>query len=68
MSKKTSQYLGDAVYVDYQRGMFVLTTENGGDEPSNEIFLEDVVLRQLIRYANRRGFPVRDALPDEPQN
>lgn len=43
------QYLGDSVYVDVERGMLKLTTDNGYG-PSNTIYLEDDVLQALLTY------------------
>lgn len=48
------EYLGDSVYVDVERGMLKLTTENGlSTDPSNEIFLEPEVFERLVLYAQR---------------
>lgn len=49
------QYLGDSVYVDVERGMLKLTTDNGLG-PSNTIYLEDSVFRNLQRYRNQLAF------------
>lgn len=46
------QYLGDAVYVEIENGMFKLTTENGINI-TNEIFLYEYVYRSLVRYADK---------------
>lgn len=45
-------YLGDGVYVDLERGMIKLTTENG-IETTNEIFLEPEVYQALVRFVER---------------
>jgi len=46
-------YLGDAVYaaVD-QWGRLVLTTEDGGDRPTNTIVFEPDVLTALFQYVH----------------
>lgn len=51
LSRDRICYLGDSVYVEVERGMVKLTTENGwpGD-PSNTIFLEEPVMRALIEW------------------
>jgi len=59
------QYLGDSVYVEFEGGMFKLTTENGyPDDPSNTICLEPEVFSALAQYvknlqSNRRVFDDR---------
>lgn len=45
-------YLGDSVYVTYDGFHVVLTTENGSG-PSNEILLDDFVVRNLQSYLHR---------------
>lgn len=45
-------YLGDSVYVEVERGMLKLTTENGMG-PTNTVYLEAVVLKQLLAYVQR---------------
>ena len=50
MGKKT--YLGDSVYVEIERGMFKLTTENGHG-PSNTIYLEPFVFEFLKNYVEQ---------------
>jgi hypothetical protein len=52
----TKVYLGDSVYVEIERGMIKLTTDNGAG-PSNTIYLEPEVLAALKQYAERMGFP-----------
>lgn len=44
------RYLGDSVYIEVERGMFKLTTENGLG-PSNTIYLEPEVYQELVKYA-----------------
>jgi len=45
------QYMGDSVYADLENGMIKLTTENGlPDDPSNVIYLESSVFRNLKDY------------------
>lgn len=46
-------YLGDAVYADFDGYHIVLTTENGSSFPSNTICLEPSVLHALNNYAKR---------------
>ncbi len=49
----TRDYLGDSVYVCInQAGSLCLTTENGLG-PTNEIFLEPEVYRELLQYVER---------------
>lgn len=43
------RYLGDSVYVEIERGMVKLTTDNGRG-PSNTIYLEPEVMRALVQY------------------
>jgi nitrogen-specific signal transduction histidine kinase len=45
-------YLGDSVYVEIERGMFKLTTENGMG-PSNTIFMEVEVFDAFAEYAKK---------------
>lgn len=53
MQRPGKVYLGDSVYVEVERGMFKLTTENGlPDDPGNTIYLENTVLAGLIQYAH----------------
>jgi hypothetical protein len=51
------QYLGDAVYVEFDGYMLKLTTEDGIVNPTNTIYLEPEVYYALARYV--------DALRDE---
>lgn len=47
-------YLGDSVYLKFENGAAVLTTENGlPSDPSNEIFLEDFVIQRFIEEIRR---------------
>lgn len=47
----SKQYLGDGVYITIDDfGEVVLTTENGGPEPTNIIILEPSVIRNLINW------------------
>jgi hypothetical protein len=43
------RYLGDSVYVEVERGMLKLTTDNGLG-PSNTIYLEPEVYDALVAY------------------
>ena len=51
MKPKKPSYLGDSVYVEFDGFMLGLYTDNGFG-PSNEIFLERSVLKNLNDYAN----------------
>lgn len=44
------RYLGDAVYVEVENGMFKLTTEDGL-RATNTIFLEPEVYRSFVDFA-----------------
>ena len=47
------EYLGDSVYAELDSYGIVLTTENGSpSDPSNTICLDDVTLRNLIKFAS----------------
>ena len=58
MSKKT--YLGDAVFVEEERGGLVLTTSNG-IATTDRIVLEPKVLDALLRYVLDRAAPLPPA-------
>jgi hypothetical protein len=45
-------YLGDGVYVDVERGMIRLTTEDG-IRATNTIYLEPEVYEALVAYVAR---------------
>lgn len=47
------EYLGDSVYVEIDRGMLKLTTDNGLG-PSNTIYLDAVVYNKLHGYVSQR--------------
>lgn len=49
-------YLGDGVYVDVERGMLKLTTENG-ISTTNTIYLEPEVYEALVQYVARLKAP-----------
>lgn len=49
----SKEYLGDAVYVDIERGMLKLTTEDGY-RTTNEIYLEPEVYEALLRYVEQQ--------------
>lgn len=59
---KNKQYLGDAVYADFQYDQIVLTTEDGIRD-TNTIYLEPQVFEALIRYGSR--FFNMDSLMEE---
>jgi hypothetical protein len=46
------RYLGDAVYVEFDGFMLKLTTEDGIVNPTNTIYLEPSVYRELVRYVD----------------
>lgn len=46
------EYIGDSVYVECERGMLKLTTNNGCG-PSNTIYMEPATLVALVNYYNR---------------
>ena len=48
----TKEYLGDSVYVQWEYGQLILTTENG-DGSSNTIFMEREVYEALVKYVER---------------
>lgn len=53
MSKEnTKSYIGDGVYVDIERGMIKLTTENE-ISIQNTVFLELEVFEALVLYFNK---------------
>jgi len=58
----TREYLGDAVYVEFDGFGFVLTTEDGM-QATNRIVLEPDVYEALARYVER----VRQALEADPR-
>jgi hypothetical protein len=47
------QYLGDSVYLELERGMLKLTTENGYG-PDNTIYLEPEVYTLFTRVVQER--------------
>ena len=60
MSKKT--YLGDAVFVEEERGDLVLTTSNG-IATTDRIVLEPKVLDALLRFVLDRAEPLPPPAP-----
>ncbi len=52
MSKKHKQYLGDAVYADWD-GYHVILTVSDGVYDTDRILLDDQVMEQLINYYER---------------
>lgn len=62
MKKKI--YLGDAVYVEIDRGMIKLTTEDGY-RATNTIYLEHDVMENLIQYYGKVTEPPKE---DEARN
>lgn len=57
MNKKV--YLGDAVYVEIDRSMLKLTTEDGY-KATNTIYLEFDVMENLIEYYGRITEPAKE--------
>ena len=49
MSKKHQQYLGDAVYADWD-GYHIIITTSDGVYDTNRILLDPQVMKQLINY------------------
>ena len=47
------EYLGDAVYVDFDGWMLTLTTEDGTVNPTNTIHMEPQVYSNLSLYVKR---------------
>lgn len=52
MTTGSKQYLGDGVYVQFDDGVIILTTENGY-QITNQIYLELDVYGNLRDYVNR---------------
>lgn len=48
------EYLGDSVYAKLEHGMIELVTFNGV-EVSNQIYLEDYVIKNLLDFIKRTG-------------
>lgn len=65
MSKPGKQYLGDAVYAEWDGYYIKLTTENG-IEATNTIFLEPSVLESFDEYKDSvvRFIAQQRSLPD----
>lgn len=51
MSDEMKAYLGDGVYVDFDRGQIVLTTEDG-ISTTNTIYLEPEVYERLVEVVD----------------
>ncbi len=45
-------YLGDGVYVEFENGMFKVTTEDG-IRATNTVYFEPEVYHAFVRYATR---------------
>lgn len=52
-----TEYLGDGVYVIEENGMVKLMA-NDPETPSDTIYLEPDVFISLVKWAQRKGFPV----------
>jgi len=48
----SKQYIGDSVYVEDEGCQFKLTTENGFG-PTNTIYLDETVIKSLVRFYER---------------
>lgn len=48
------EYLGDSVYAKFEHGTIELVTFNGV-EVSNQIYLEDYVIKNLRDFINKTG-------------
>ena len=53
MDKKSKSYLGDGVYVQSDVFGIILTVENGVSA-TEEIFLDDTVILNLVKYLSNR--------------
>ncbi len=53
MNKESKVYLGDGVYADYEYGQIILTTDAGGERPTNRIVLEPEVYFALVEYVKK---------------
>jgi hypothetical protein len=62
MRTSLAQYLGDGVYVDMERGMVRLTTENG-QTTTNTIYLEPDVLHSLLEWLKYAGLAHPEETP-----
>lgn len=49
MSRENRSYLGDAVYVEVENGMLMLTTSDGL-HVTNRIYLERATMEALVEY------------------
>jgi hypothetical protein len=59
MGSENEHYLGDSVYVDLEKGMVKLTTNNGyHDDPRNVIFMEPEVLGAFLSWLQERHLSV----------
>ena len=54
MTKGNSEYIGDGVYAGYD-GMGIWLHTGSHDVPDNRVYLEDIVLFQLIEFAKKVG-------------
>jgi hypothetical protein len=54
MSEK-KQYIGDGVYLDFDKFDLILTTENGV-EATNTIYLDFSVFTNLVDFAQKIGW------------
>jgi hypothetical protein len=55
MNDHDKVYLGDGAYARCERDGIVITTENGTRVPTNSVFLEPSVARELKRFLTRCG-------------
>ena len=63
------RYLGDGVYAEHDGFQFRLWTLDSvsRDQPKNEIYLEDMVLRQLVDF-DKEIKDAKTSLPNESGN
>ena len=54
MTEQNSSYIGDGVYAGYD-GMGIWLHANSHCNPTDRIYLEDMVFFQLISFAKRVG-------------
>ena len=57
MRKK--RYLGDGVYIQWDYGRILLTTEDGGGRATNQVWLEDTTMNALIAYLRTVAADIR---------
>ena len=53
-----AEYLGDALYVRVLNGYMLALYANDPHAPSDVVYLEPEVFKELVRYARRAGLEV----------